>query len=355
MDPHTRGKHLVLKGYLDAWFPILGSWTGRILFIDGFAGPGEYTGGEPGSPIIALNALREHRARDLVKAEVIFFFVEKDSARARHLEELVGRLKPALPRKCVVEVQCGSFDTAMTEVLDAVDAQKAKLAPAFLMVDPFGVSGTPMAVLQRFLGNPRSEVYVSFMYEALNRFKDTPEFARHLDALFGTPDWREGIGIDDGGDRKDFYYGLYERQLRAAGAEQVVRFELYEGNRLVYAILFATRSTKGADRMKEAIWKVAPFGDFVFRGTRSPQLGLELAAPDFGPLREALLAEYMGRGWIDIRDIEEFIASDRTDYYTSQLRKGALVPLEQAGQLEVDEDTRRRARTYPAGTKLRFA
>lgn len=40
LEPHTRGKHLVLKHYLDAWFPILGSWSGRILFIDGFAGPG---------------------------------------------------------------------------------------------------------------------------------------------------------------------------------------------------------------------------------------------------------------------------------------------------------------------------
>lgn len=45
-EPHTEGKHLVLKEYLNAWFPILGGTQGRIVFIDGFAGPGEYAGGE---------------------------------------------------------------------------------------------------------------------------------------------------------------------------------------------------------------------------------------------------------------------------------------------------------------------
>ena len=50
LDPHTLGKHLVLRAYLDAWLPVMGSWQGRLLFIDGFAGPGEYEGGEEGSP-----------------------------------------------------------------------------------------------------------------------------------------------------------------------------------------------------------------------------------------------------------------------------------------------------------------
>jgi three-Cys-motif partner protein len=56
LDPHTRGKHLVLRNYLNAWFPILSSLRQRVLFIDGFAGPGHYKGGEEGSPLIATRA-----------------------------------------------------------------------------------------------------------------------------------------------------------------------------------------------------------------------------------------------------------------------------------------------------------
>ena len=43
LDPHTQGKHLVLQYYMQAWLPIMTTWNGRVLFIDAFAGPGEYT------------------------------------------------------------------------------------------------------------------------------------------------------------------------------------------------------------------------------------------------------------------------------------------------------------------------
>ena len=66
LDDHTRGKHLVLKSYMDAWLPIILKTYGRALFVDGFAGPGEYTGGEPGSPAIALKALADHAHHDLM-------------------------------------------------------------------------------------------------------------------------------------------------------------------------------------------------------------------------------------------------------------------------------------------------
>jgi hypothetical protein len=39
---------------------MLSKYNGRNIYIDGFAGPGRYKGGEDGSPIIALKALLEH-------------------------------------------------------------------------------------------------------------------------------------------------------------------------------------------------------------------------------------------------------------------------------------------------------
>ncbi len=38
MVPHTPAKHLLLKLYLDRWFPVLGKYHERINSIDGFAG-----------------------------------------------------------------------------------------------------------------------------------------------------------------------------------------------------------------------------------------------------------------------------------------------------------------------------
>ena len=81
LDPHTLGKHKVLREYLNQWFPIMGMTNRKILFIDGFAGPGEYLDGEPGSPIIAIDSFLEHKSRNLITAEVGFVFIEENRAR----------------------------------------------------------------------------------------------------------------------------------------------------------------------------------------------------------------------------------------------------------------------------------
>ena len=351
LEPHTKGKHEVLRHYLKAWFPILGSKPGRIVFIDGFAGPGEYDKGERGSPLIALDVFRQHQAK--FKAEVQFVFIEKEEKRAAHLKALIDELRPSLPEGCHVEVLPGAFDETMTRALDVLDAQGQQLAPAFVMVDPFGVSDTPMAVLKRILRGHKTEVYVSFMYRDINRFKATKEFEKPLTDLFGTDEWRNGLDLE-GDARKDFFYGLYESQLRKAGANHVLHFDLYEGNQLVYAIFFATRHWLGTERMKQAIWKVAPFGGFSFHGTRSKQLTLGLETVDYTPLRKALQERFKGKGFVAIERVTEFVRSDQTDFHTGQLKRPVLVPMEKEKLIEVDPKSRKTPLTFPDGTTLRF-
>ena len=76
IDPHTQSKHTILRRYWEAWLPIMTKYNQRVLYIDGFAGPGSYAGGEDGSPLIALKSARDHHARP--KSEVAFIFIEKD-------------------------------------------------------------------------------------------------------------------------------------------------------------------------------------------------------------------------------------------------------------------------------------
>lgn len=190
IDEQTEGKHLLLRSYLDGWFPILGSFNGRLLFIDGFAGPGEYANGEKGSPLVALESVRQHKkAGRLRNVEVVFAFIEADEARADHLKALLDQQLPI--RRASAHVLPGTFDSHMTSLLDQIDGQSAALAPAFVMVDPFGVKGSPMQLIGRILGNPKSECLISFMYEPIRRFHRESAFEGHLDELFGTKSWRE--------------------------------------------------------------------------------------------------------------------------------------------------------------------
>ena len=84
IEPHTKAKHEILKRYLGAWFPILSKWEGRLIYLDGFAGPGIYASGELGSPVIALETAVNHILLPRFK-EITFLFIEKDKARAQKL------------------------------------------------------------------------------------------------------------------------------------------------------------------------------------------------------------------------------------------------------------------------------
>ncbi len=345
LPPHTKGKHEVLRHYLAAWFPIIGSFASRLAFIDGFAGPGHYTGGEPGSPLIALDAFREHAGK--IKGEAVFLFVEHDARRAAHLRQTITGQK--LPPNCKIEIAASDFEPQMTALLDSIPA--GRLAPAFLMLDPFGVSGMPMRLIRRLLESQKTELYITFMYGFIDRFMTTPEFQASLTELYGTDEWRKGLALEDV-EKREFFFGLYRDQLRQAGARHVLRFDLYEGGRLVYAVFFATKHWKGADVMKRAIWNVAPFGDFRFRSSHHGQLVLGMETADYSSLRDALRAEFRGKRPVTIETIEEFVAGE-TDFHIAQLRKHGLVPLEKDALIQV-ESSRKKARTYPPGTKIRF-
>src|SRR4051795_4199773 len=95
MTPHTAAKHLLLKRYLDRWFPILGRFHKSINYIDGFAGPGEYQGGEVGSPQMAIEAAKAHVDQGTLDPEVQihFSFVEADPDAAENLEARLSTLR----------------------------------------------------------------------------------------------------------------------------------------------------------------------------------------------------------------------------------------------------------------------
>jgi three-Cys-motif partner protein len=65
LEPATKAKHRLYERYLGAWWAkLLQSSFPRVTYVDAFAGPGRYLDGEPGSPIMVLDQLLHHEARD---------------------------------------------------------------------------------------------------------------------------------------------------------------------------------------------------------------------------------------------------------------------------------------------------
>jgi three-Cys-motif partner protein len=100
---------------------------------------------EPGSPIIALEAAKNHCAN--IKGELVFWFVEEDADRAAHLESRIDAMQ--LPAHIDVNIAKGTFAEDLTDILDGLDEENGRLAPTFALIDPFGFSGIPYAIIRR--------------------------------------------------------------------------------------------------------------------------------------------------------------------------------------------------------------
>src|SRR5579862_5733128 len=212
IEPHTSAKHQILRKYLDAWLLILGTYNKRVVYVDGFAGPGRYTGGEPGSPIVALEAALTHQAK--LPSELVFLFIEKENDRADHLEGEIAKLK--LTSSFKVEVERGTFADKLGKMLDTLDSTSSQIAPTFALIDPFGFSGIPYALIQRLLSKNKCEVLVTVMVDSINRWLTHPveTIRAHITETFGTD---EAVKIAlGGGDRAIALKDLYQRQLQHA-------------------------------------------------------------------------------------------------------------------------------------------
>ena len=71
-------KDRVLREYLPPYLQKVAHRPGRpILVVDGFAGPGAFRDGKPGSPLIIRSVLEEAMRRPGVRVEALF--IEADS------------------------------------------------------------------------------------------------------------------------------------------------------------------------------------------------------------------------------------------------------------------------------------
>lgn len=215
-----QGEAEMLAKYLDAWYPIIASWNGRLVFLDGFAGRGRYTDGSEGSPLIALRRLIDHRFWPRMShREFIFIFVEHDQQNAGSLQAEIDAFqaqRQPWPANVKTEVVHGTFDLTATEILEQLRAQKANLAPTFAFVDPFGYSGLPMKLLAELLAYPKTELFVNFVVGHVQRFITRDKQQRVMGELFGI-DVDEVLKDWDPADvgRVEHLRAVYERQLKA--------------------------------------------------------------------------------------------------------------------------------------------
>ena len=341
-EPHTLVKHAILKRYLQAWFPILsqqaatlrkqfGSLAAReILFIDGFAGPGEYKGGEPGSPVIALDAALKHAIPFPMPVRMLF--IESRMDRFDHLQ---GVLEPYLmqaqasPNIHAVDPSHGDCDNVLNTLLDDLEEKRIKFGPALAFLDQFGYSAVSMELIARILSFGQCEVFAYLDYKDMNRWitdeRKWPAFTR----AYGGDEWKQCINEPENR-RRALLLDKYKWALRERGnADYVVSFLMFDRNKSpLYWLLFCTNNLRGLEEMKKAMWHVDKTGGFRFSDRDDPDQ-LRLLEDSFSQqwLAEELAARLSNRT-LTIAEVKEYVLVETPCY----LFKAALKLLETSKQ-----------------------
>jgi len=363
LEPHTSVKHAILREYLNRWFPILTRQAKKvgtnreILYVDGFAGPGAYEGGEPGSPVIAMQAALQHQVKFPVP--VTMLFIELDRDRFDHLQTVIAPLlQQAASSQNIhaVKPQRGDCDKVLNETLDEFDRRRIAFGPALAFLDQFGYGEVPMSLVRRIMSIPQCEVFTYLNYKDMHRWMADPDKASAMNRAFGGDEWRECIRLADR-EARDGLLTRYKNALKErerGNAKYVVSFLMFDKNaRPLYWLVFCTNSLHGLREMKKAMWQVDKSGEFKFSDKDNPDQ-LKLLAESFD---DDWLADELGKRLagttMTVAEAEEFVLVETPCY----LFKGALEALEVSNKLTaVDAPRKRRKGTFPdENMKIKFA
>lgn len=268
--PHTHAKHEILGRYISVWMPILliGGFRGRIVYIDGFAGSGQYKDSdELGSPQIALNSILKNKVFDKIKSNIYLLFIEQNKKRAKHLGKILDT-NYKLPKNIVYNVVNEDFNKELNHILDELGKENKRLAPTFCFVDPYGWSDLDYGTLARFMKETKAELFITFMVGFLSRFT-SEERLTSIRKLFSEEQLTE---INRSTDKhltiSTIFLNNLKAKIRELDPDKMI-FDLSfrtidQHNNTMYYLLYLTSHPKGLEVMKDAMFAVGKGDKYLF-------------------------------------------------------------------------------------------
>jgi len=312
---HTKTKHRMLQCYLEKWFIIL-SKDHSVNYFDCFGGCGAYTSDgitfEPGSPILAAQAWLSYGKKANALRMVC---IEKDPVNLENLKKVFADYLPNLRTPYFIE---DDFDHSVNAILDEINKSDNKLAPSFFFIDPFGFT-LKYNTIKRIMGVDKSEVFLNFMYDSVQRHLTNPKVESHIDELFGCKQWKD-IGEGYPRNKEQAIIGLYRDQLKKV-SKFVMPFRVCypDRNRTIYYLVHLTNNLKGATIMKSCVAKTND-GMLSYLGKLKDQTTLfDTANYKEADLRALLLEQFSQRSLTFNEVVAQLI--DSTPYLEKDIRR----------------------------------
>lgn len=269
-------KHYFLSTYIERLVHKVAGSFAQVVYVDGFSGPWQsadedFSDTSFGIALLALRAAKVSWSKLDRQVQMKALLVEKSPKAFRALEGLQAKYP---------DVQIKAFNADFRGTIDQLLAEIPTSAFAFLLLDPKGWK-IPMEQIAPLLRRPNSEVLFNFMFEFVNRAASmsTPATVAGLDELLPIGRWRENLAMVGAGlseeraaARKTVLIDAFREVLRELGdyryvAEVPVLRPVRD--RLLYSLIYATRSATGIEVFRDSQIKTLTEQDTVRSATKA--------------------------------------------------------------------------------------
>jgi len=335
-------KATIVSKYFDVWANVIistqkrypGRFSGKIAYINLFAGPGRYDDGTQSTPIkILKNAIEKP---DICN-RFVTLFNDKDEENSRSLEKAIRELPGVETLKYKPQVKNEEVGEKIVKIFEEMN-----LVPTLFFVDPWGYKGLSLRLVNSVLKDWGCDCIFFFNYNRINMGLSNPMVKEHMDALFGeeradalrprlngvSPSKREAMIVEELCQSIKSYENRYTLPFT---------FKDARGRRTSHHLIFISKNFRGYEIMK----------DIMARESSSQTEGIpsfEYNPADFLPkqcllfqlsrplndLKEMLLKEFAGQT-LTMRGIYEQHNVDTP--YIKKNYKNVLLELEEEGKI----------------------
>lgn len=263
---HSEAKVHLYGAYFSRYLNILSrtSYVQRIFLFDLLCGEGILENGGKGSPLIALETIRNHYfSNQQTCPNITIWFndlgnseIEKNVPKIERVKRFTNSFR--LPRNVQIEFFQEDYETIYPKAIETVN--NTKQSKGLFFIDPYGYKSIKPSDIQKMLLGGKTEVFLwlplSFMYRFANvafktDFPGSEPLREFLRSLFGkdVPEFKSAY------DFIEKITGRFRTYLREQ--EIIVDFYILERDSSnLYCMLFFTSNLKGAEAMISAKWEM---------------------------------------------------------------------------------------------------
>lgn len=301
--PHSEAKVKLYGRYLAIYLNILSRVPAirRVFLFDLLCGEGKYANEGEGSPLVALEVIKNHYfANGKTCPDIEVWFndngdskIEPGIAKIERVRKLSGEV--FVPENVELRFFQEDYSLILTQALATIN--HTYYSKGLFFIDPYGYKDTRPSHIKQILDNGNSEALlflpISFMYRFWNKAAKTSfagsdpleSFAREL---------YEGTTIPLFNSAYEMIDGLQERfrsYLSSKGAF-VTTFTIERDAANVFCLFFFTCNIRGLEKMLEAKWKMDSVRGKGYRANQQPMLWLEAVIQGYPTkLQEYLASE----------------------------------------------------------------